>query len=691
MPRQFYIPLLLVSLLLYACASIGTPEGGPRDYTAPQFVSSRPEQGATGVTATRFTLNFDELIQLQDQQKSVVVSPVQRNMPRINAVGKRIIIELRDTLIPETTYVIDFADAIADNNEGNRMTSFNYAFSTGETIDTMGVSGIVLRARDLEPMQYVLVGLHSNLADSAFTTLPMERIARTDDRGRFTVMGVKPGTYHVFALADMDGDYRMARSEDYAFLDTVVVPSMSRYTSMDTVFTFDHKVDTVIEAEHPLMLPNDILLSMFNENYRACYLKTGKRLDRRRLQLVFAAPLDTAAKVEPIFPVPQGDWAVAERHVTAASDSTVYWITDTVMSSNDTVRLAVTYPKTIGDSTVSTTDTLNMVFRQSSSELKAEREHKKELAARRARLNKYLERQAQGKTLTEDELSEVAELARDTVTVVPHLKIEARQAGNPIEATDSLRFAVNEPIGIIDESRIHLRRLRVADSVWVDVERPPLVPATDDELLSFVLPMLLEPDSTYRFEMDSLAVTSVYGVATDKYSREFKVRDLSEYGSLKVDVSGVKPGETAVVQLLDARENVVRRQVMTGSGAAVFANLTPDYYFVRLFIDRNDNGEWDTGNYAQHLQPEDVFYYPQRIRVRRNWDVSQDWNIYATAVDKQKPEQIKKNVPESKNKLEKRKPRAGQTEEEEDDEFNSNAFGNGVYSGNKYRDYQNNK
>ncbi len=686
--KSKHIPLVaLLLLLLHACASIGTPEGGPRDYSVPQFVSAKPEQGATGVKTQKFTLYFDELIQLKDQQKLVVVSPVQRNMPRIAAQGKRINIELRDTLLPSTTYVIDFADAIVDNNEGNRMPSFNYAFSTGETIDTMGVSGIVLRARDLEPMQYVLVGLHSNLDDSAFTALPFERIARTDDRGRFTVMGVAPGEYHVFALRDMDGDYRMARSEDYAFLDTIIVPSMSSYTSMDTVFTFDHKVDTVIEAEHPLMLPNDILLAMFNEGYRASYLKTTARLDRQRLQVVFAAPLDTPATVRPISPDVAGKWATVERFRTALSDSSIYWLTDTVLLASDTIRLSITYPKTVGDSVVETTDTVNMVQRRSNAELKAEREKEKVKAERRQRLDKFLARQAQGKQLDEDELVEMAELARDTVPVVPHLKLVAKQGGNVIEVTDSLRFTVNEPIAAVNNSMVHLRRLHVADSTWTDVAIPPLLTDGEDDRMGLVLPLTLEPDSTYRFEMDSLAVTSIYGVSTDKYSREFKVKDESQYGTVTLNITGIAAGERAIVQLLDTREAAVRQHSLRGSGTVTFANVLPEYYFVKLILDRNDNGVWDTGNYSEHLQPEDVFYYPQRLRVRRNWDITQDWNIYATAVDKQKPEQIKRNKPESKSKLEPQRQQSGQDEEE--DEFNSNAFGEGIYSGNRYRDYQN--
>ena len=216
--------------MLGACANIGSPEGGPRDYTPPALLRANPMPGELNVKRSRVELRFDEYIQLKDQQKKVVVSPVQKEAPVIRTVGKKITVEFRDTMKPNTTYVIDFTNAIEDNNEGNVLDGFSYAFSTGDQIDTLQISGIVLRAKDLEPMQHVLVGLHTNLDDSAFTKLPMERISRTNDKGEFTIRNLKPGLYHVFALGDMDGDYRMNSSEDMAFNDHVYEPSARQFT-----------------------------------------------------------------------------------------------------------------------------------------------------------------------------------------------------------------------------------------------------------------------------------------------------------------------------------------------------------------------------------------------------------------------------------------------------------------------------
>ena len=298
----YWLMMAAVGALLVACASIGSPEGGPRDYTPPQVVKTSPEPGTVNFKGNKVEIVFDEIVNLKDQQKKVIISPAPRTMPLIRTVGKKVTVEFRDTLQDNTTYVIDFSNAIEDNNESNQLDGYTFAFSTGDQIDTLAVSGIVLRANDLEPMQHVIVGLHSNLDDTAFTNIPLERVSRTNDRGKFTIRNLKPGNYHLFALNDVDGDYHMARTEDIAFLDEVIVPSTSEYTSQDTVFTFDRRVDTVMTATHTLYLPNDLLLCMFNEGYKSHYIKQTSRPDANKLHVLFGAPNDTLPQLDIIRP-----------------------------------------------------------------------------------------------------------------------------------------------------------------------------------------------------------------------------------------------------------------------------------------------------------------------------------------------------------------------------------------------------
>ncbi len=188
---------VILIFILAACASIGRPSGGEYDYTPPVYVKSNPAIGSRNVAASRISIDFDENVQVEDVMTKVVVSPAQKSIPSITANGRRITVDIRDSLIPNTTYTIDFSDAIRDLNEGNVLDGFAIDFSTGDSIDSLRISGMVFEARTLEPAQGMLVGVYSNLSDTALRTLPMERIARTNQLGQFTIRGLRPGEYRI--------------------------------------------------------------------------------------------------------------------------------------------------------------------------------------------------------------------------------------------------------------------------------------------------------------------------------------------------------------------------------------------------------------------------------------------------------------------------------------------------------------
>ena len=678
----YWVVTVAVGLLLAACASIGSPEGGPRDYTPPQVVKMSPMANSVNFKGNKVEITFDEIINLKDQQKKVIISPAPKTQPQIRTVGKKLTIEFRDELEENTTYVIDFSNAIEDNNESNQLDGYTFAFSTGDEIDTLAVSGIVLRACDLEPMQHVIVGLHSNLDDTAFTNVPLERVSRTNDRGKFTIRNLKPGSYHVFALSDVDGDYRMARTEDIAFLDDIIVPTTSEYTSQDTVFTFDHRVDTVMTGTHTLYLPNDLLLCMFNEGYRSHYIRQTSRPADNKLYMLFGAPNETPPQLEVLHPAQHAaDWYRLQRNM--ENDSLFYWITDSAMIKADTITVAMTYLRTdTADNLEQVTDTIHFGYRKPNSQIKEEEKKAKERESRAKRLTQLLEKQekaaAQGKELSEDELEEIKELQRVDPNEVPKLNMELAKNGT-IDVGDSIILKFDAPIASIDQNKIHLEIKR--DTLWIPIQSNALRQIDDCNPMRYWLPFSTLPDSTYRLTIDSAAVTSVYGLHNDALKKELKVRGLEEYANVyfKVNYTG-----KAFVELLASGEKVVRTATVR-NGAFELLNVPPSTYYLRLIIDNNGNGKWDTGNYLNHLQPEEVYYYPKKMRLRANWDIDENWNIYQTALDLQKPEEIKRNKPEEvKNKVEKKE--KNKDEEEEEDEFST---GVNTYTGDKYNDTKN--
>jgi hypothetical protein len=202
------VPVCLLCLQLVSCASIGSPSGGPKDEAPPVLLKTLPENNSRNYTKKKLEIYFDELISVENASERVIVSPPQKTAPQVNAVMKKIVVELQDSLKANETYTIDFTNSIVDLNEKNPYGDYAFAFSTGSDIDTLRVSGIVLRASNLNPERNILVGAHLDLNDSAFIKEPFLRISKTDAQGRFCIKNLKPGPYKIYALDDKNRDYR---------------------------------------------------------------------------------------------------------------------------------------------------------------------------------------------------------------------------------------------------------------------------------------------------------------------------------------------------------------------------------------------------------------------------------------------------------------------------------------------------
>ena len=266
------------------------PDGGPYDETPPKFVRATPEPNATNNKRKKISIEFDEYIKLDKASEKVIISPPQNEAPEVKVSGHRVLVEFFDTLRENTTYTIDFGDAIVDNNEDNPLGNFAYAFSTGEHIDTMEVSGTVLSADNLEPVKGIQVGLHKNLEDSAFVKLPFDRISRTDSRGHFTIRGVAPGKYRIYALMDGNQNYLFdSKTEAVAFLDSLVVPDMRPDVRQDTVWNELDTLayDTIYEVHYTRFLPDNLILRSFKEENPMQYLVKSEREQLNSFFFVF--------------------------------------------------------------------------------------------------------------------------------------------------------------------------------------------------------------------------------------------------------------------------------------------------------------------------------------------------------------------------------------------------------------------
>ena len=632
---------LLPALVAAGCASMGNPSGGPRDEEPPRFVSANPPQGTAGVTPRRVTLDFDEIVNVKDAYSKVVVSPVGKETAKVSSNGRRVTVQLPDTLEENATYTIDFGDAIEDNNEGNKLQGFTYTFATGPEIDTLRVSGMVLAARDLEPQQGMLVGVYSNLADSAFATLPLERIAKTDDRGRFTIRGLKPGTYRVFALGDLDNDYFRANpEEDMAWSSTLVVPSTERVSTTDSIYNLKTgAVDTVVSRMRTRFLPNDILLRSFSSDYKAQYLDKYERIDSTRLYLKFNAPNKQQLPTVEILGAGEPTEELALRERNAAGDSIVYWLRRPETVATDTLRVALRYLRT--DSTRSLSpavDTLEFVTHHPRPAKAGKKKKKKDEEA-------------------------------DTVAAppVPLLQMRA-ESGTSQEVWLPLLLQTATPLARVDSTAFHLMVRK--DTVWEPMN-VALSPAPPDSLslrrLQIAFPWRY--GTSYRLAVDTLALTDIYGVSSGPFTHDLNVKPEEDYCALTFNITGRPDSVPAFVELLNQDKPV--RTEPVADNAVTFRYLAPGKYYARIIFDWNGNGLYDTGDFDSLRQPDLAYYYPKAVNIKKNWEKTESWDIFAMTVDQQKPEAILKNKPEADKRRRAAKKNASQQtgEDEEDEEY----------------------
>ena len=623
MKKLFYI--FCMACVIVGCARMGTPDGGWFDDDPPVVIGSNPADKSTNVKAKKITILFNEYIKLEDATNKVVVSPPQLEMPEIKAAGKKIVVELQDTLKENTTYTIDFSDAISDNNEGNPMGSYTYTFSTGEQIDTMEVAGYVLDASNLEPVKGMVVGLYDDLADSAFKTKPMLRVSRTDSRGHFVIKGIAPGIYRAFALKDVDGDFRFKqKSEMIAFNHESYEPSCKPDTRVDTVWRDSLHIDALLQVPYTHFLPDDITLLAFNHVQTDRYLIKTERTSPEKFSMYFSYG-------DSILPVINGlNFKADSAFVIEANeklDTIHYWLRDTMLVNQDTLRMEISYmmTDTLGN-LVNQTDTLD--------------------ALPKVPLEKRLKEKAKEieKWQKDQEKKKKRDEPYDSIYPIPPLKV-TYSVPQSMDPEKEVMIEVPTPLQHCDTAAIHL--YSKIDSAWY--ESPFTFEPVEHKMRSFRIKADWRLETEYSLEVDSGAFVDIYGYVSDAYKQGIKVKGLDAFSSLTIKLSGFPDSVPLRVQLLSSADKIAKEAV-AANGQVHFDYVNPGKYYVSAFSDANGNGVWDTGDYDADRQPEAVYYYPREIECKEKWDVTQQWNALAKPLYQQKPSAITKQKPDQAKK-----------------------------------------
>lgn len=620
--------LFAVLAIVCSCAKMGQPDGGWYDETPPAIVRTSPADQGVNIKAKKINIYFNEYIQVDNPTEKVVISPPQIEQAEIKPSGKKIEVELKDSLKPNTTYTIDFSDAISDNNENNPLGNYTFTFSTGDHIDTMQVAGYVLNAENLEPIKGILVGLYNNLSDTIFTKEPMLRVSRTDSRGHFVIKGVAPGDYRIYALQDADNNYYFnQKSEQLAFTHDIITPTFKPDIRQDTLWRDSLHIDSIARVPYTHFLPDDIVLRAFTEVQTDRYLIKSERNEPDHFTLFFSYGDSLLPQIRGLN-FNEHDAFITE--LSEKRDTITYWLRDTMLVNQDTLRMELKYMAT---------DTLGVLRLQTDTmDILSKQPYEKRMKQKQDKYEEWKKKQERAKKRDKPYETEMpAELLEPKYNV----------ASEP-DPDQNITIEMPAPLAKVDTSCVHL--YSKYDTLWY---RSPFV-LRPKEGVNRTYELLGEwrPGIEYSLEIDTMAFTDIYGKTTAPFKQGFKVKTEDSYATLMFDITGMAD-TTVVVQLLNTSDAMVK-ETSTTNGRAEFYYIKPGTYYARMYVDSNKNGKWDTGDYAADRQAETTYYYPEKIECKEKWDLTLTWNPMSRSLDRQKPLEITKQKPEKEKTIKRR-------------------------------------
>ena len=560
------IPVLLVLWPVFFSASCANttqaPTGGKKDTLAPIIVKVAPDLNAKNIrrTGQEFIFSFDEYVKIKNMQ-NILLSPPLRRPLKAKTRGKSVVVYFEDdTLAANTTYTIDFTDAIADNNEGNVYPGFTYVFSTGETIDTMVLTGIVQDCNTLKPVKGAKVLLYTNPADSAVFLEPPVAATLTDDWGFFCLRNIKDTLYRLYAIKDENNDNMYnPESETVAFVDSLIRPVQFVQDSLPELIKYDMK-DTV----NCLKRKTEYELNLFKEKNAKQAIVNKVRVNDRTSYITFMAPnahIDTLW----IRGVPE------ERIISQFNlqrDCLELWINDR-RSMPDTFFVYVNYLKT---------DTLGQL---SSFTEEVKLPHPLPKAKRRAARR---------------------ELKKEDTTCMMALKAQ----GDDFEKKG---FQLEFTLPIIYEGFQEMKFWSVNPKQQEETGTFKVIPDSTNLLKYTILPDKKPMTGfDYYLKIPAMTFRDINGSYNDSLQTKVSLPTDEKLSTLTLHVKGVDG--KYIVHLMDERKSkVLRDEIITADADLVFPYLAAAKYCIRITEDKNDNNLVDTGDLLSHKQPEQSKFY----------------------------------------------------------------------------------
>lgn len=562
----------IITLILCSCANVVTPSGGPKDQNPPVVLNTSPENHSTNFKGKTISLTFDEYVTLNNPSNNVLVSPPTSKKPTFRTSGKTLIIKFEEPLIENTTYSINFGDAIKDLHEGNVFNGYTFHFSTGDKIDSLSLKGKVTSASTLTPMEGFFVGLYDSLP---YHSKP-KYVTTTDKAGNFEFSGLSDKKYLLFALKD--NNYNMIYdlpNEEIAFHSDSVRP----------YFIDNHIIKNIISdiLANDTTVVNDTVIEMRQPEYPVYELFSFVQEDS--IQKIFKKELVEEGLLRFVFRYPAPNVAINALEklpdsfnimpVYSSKKDTVLWY---FTPCKDSLMISINDGANICDTTHYSLKPRQSAFKRRRSQ---ENDVKKLVIKNNIKANKLKPKQPVILTLNEPIID--------------------------IHQQDSMIFIENQ------------------DTVFRKIKFEKL----DEYGLKYQIVSDLKPENRYQLIIPDSVFFGFRNVTNDTIRLNFLVQEEAAFGNIYITVDIPENVPQVIVELLSSNNKTIDKQILTNSQELSFEFLDPGKYQLKAILDTDANGEWSPGNFDKKLQPEKIVFYKNALEVRANWDIDMDepWQI----------------------------------------------------------------
>jgi len=579
----------IATVLLFSCAHPVSPGGGAKDKDAPVVLGTSPENGSANFKKDRFTIDFDEFVELQDAQNQILISPPLQNNPDYKIKGKSVQVKFNEALKENTTYSVYFGDAIVDITEGNPISNYTYIFSTGPFTDSLSLQGVVKDAFTLDPVSDCFVMLYKDDNDTiSLDSMPLlvrpYYLSKTDDLGRYRFSGLGYDKYLLFAIIDMNGSLSFdLPNEQIGFIDSLISPTYINKpiidsTAADSTFNDSTELivrDTVMGIQDSLVEKKDDFFSdeiityntlLFTEKQKKLKLLSYKLIRDNTLQFIFNLPAKD---------VQINQLSIADRE---------QWYFSKVSKDNDTITW---FMKDMG------LDTLNVLIRQDRDTL------------------------------------ELLEIRLEKPNVRPNRRKDKEEKKpllfEPIPKNKKLLPGQNPGIRFFQP----IDSISLDSAVLINVEDTIINPEfvfMDSLKMSIGFKINNIEDSRYKILIPDSSIYDWNGSSNDELKINFSSIKLSEYGQLTMKITN-SAKQKLLIQLFIDKDKVLKQDAVDNDTVLIYKYLSPVKYGFKVIFDDNGNGKWDVGEYSTKQQAERVEYFEKLIEVRANWEIEEEWDI----------------------------------------------------------------